>query len=308
MELTFVVVENELDYYVDLFLRFKRATRRPKTVKWYGDCLRYYLEITGHAWPPTPVDLCEFLETLQARGLAESSISSYYRAIKVFVNWAYKSRFIPENPLNWVDAPANPRPLPKAPPAAAIVRLLATIAGTGNERWENCRDYALFSLALDTGARIGELAAMQLAHVDLMYQQIEIPPSKNKRGRTLEIGDAAALDLSHWIVKRMELNIPHSMRALWISRYRGRFRPFTHWGMRQALRDWQARAGVEHFTFHGFRHAYAVYSLRNKADLLDIRDQMGHASIQTTAIYTQVANEGRKERHRQTSPRSNLLM
>ena len=76
--------------------------------------------------------------------------------------------------------------------------------------------------------------------------------------------------------------------------------------MRQRLRLWQDRAGIKPFPFNGFRHAFAIYSLRNHADLLDIKEQMGHASIKSTAVYLEVVNEGRKQRHRKTSPRGNL--
>jgi integrase len=37
-----------------------------------------------------------------------------------------------------------------------------------------------------------------------------------------------------------------------------------------------------------------------------VKEQMGHSSIKTTAVYLEVVNEGRKERHRKTSPRKNL--
>ena len=65
--------------------------------------------------------------------------------------------------------------------------------------------------------------------------------------------------------------------------------------MRQRLEFWQNRAGIKRFPFSGFRHTFAVYSLRNHADLLDIKEQLGHASVKTTAIYLEVVDEGRKQ-------------
>lgn len=313
MELVFVVADSDLDYYVNLFLRFKRAVCRPRTVEWYEDVLtRHYPQATAgldRNWPPTPAHLVVFLENIKARGLSEASISNYFRALRSFLNWAFRGRFLEQNPLDFVDAPKAPRPLPKAPPAEDMVRLLAAVSLETAADWRAARDLALFSLALDGGARIGELAALKLPDVDLVNGQVRVYSQKTYEDRVLEIGAATEADLRDWLKVRAELPLPVSLRrgALFVSDYQGKgLRSFTRSGMRQRLKFWQAKAGVEPFNFHAFRHAYAIYSLRNGADLMDVRDQMGHASIKTTAIYTEVVDAGRAERHRHTSPRGNL--
>lgn len=313
MELVFVVVESELDHYVNLFLRIKRASRRPRTVEWYENVLRYYKDATCHLhpdWPPTTEHCLAFLEVFEAKNLAEYSRNNYYRAVNAFFNWACGCGFIRDNPFRYIDTPVAPRPLPKAPPQVAAARLIATVCRAADEnerRWQNVRDLALLSLALDTGARVGELATILIGDLDLVNQEIVIYGQKNHKGRTLEFGDDAAADLMRWLEKRAELQPPRRLYHLFISNYRGQgFRHLTPSGMRQRLSVWLERAAVDHFTFHSLRHAYAVYSLRNRADLLDIKEQMGHSSIRTTAIYTEVVDEGRKERHRRTSPRGNL--
>lgn len=307
MELVFVVVEQALDQYVEMFLRVKRATRRPRTVEWYANVLRYYKEDTrslGRDWPPTVEHCLRFLER-RAR-LSEASRNNYYRAFRSFLNWAVTCGLIQQNPLEYVDGPDNPNPLPKAPPQADMTKLLATVAAQAGERWEYARDLALFSLALDTGARISELAALQMSNLDLVNGQVRVYGTKDNKARELEIGDGALADLNAWLALRTIL--APADNHIFVSNYQGSLRPLTSWGMRQALGRWQKLAGIEPFPFHGFRHAFAIYSLRNKADLLDVRDQMGHRSIKTTAVYTQVIDEGRKQRHKKSSPRSNLSL
>jgi site-specific recombinase XerD len=309
MELAFVVVENELDYYLDLFLSTKRPVRSEKTILWYENSFRFYKNATGRlpGWPVEVAHLVAFFEAMKEVGLAGSSRNNYWRAIRAFLNWCHKNGFIRDNPARLVDPPKAPRPLPKAPARADMTRLLKTVNQAAKQRWQPCRDYALFSLALDTGARIGELARMKIDDVDLLNGQISVYASKTGRGRTLVVSEMALTELAHWIARRMELGLPKKLRHLWVSDYRGKgFRALTSWGMRQRLRFWQGKAGIPRFTFHGFRHAYAIYSLRNGADLLDVRDQLGHTSIMTTAIYTECVPEGRRERHQKTSPRANL--
>jgi integrase/recombinase XerD len=314
--LTFVVVGSDLDYYIDLFLRIKQAGREAKTVAWYENALKVYRQETAHLpsdWPPTLEHCLAFIESFEARNLSEYSRDNYYRALRAFFNWCVALGSLEDSPLRLIDAPPTPHPLPIAPRVASVTRLLAKIGAAIKEsdNWRYVRDLALFSLALDTGARIGEIQRLVVDQVNLLNQQIQIYATKTHRGRTLELGDEAAMDLAVWIERRARLQQqevwPIGLNSLFVSFYqRNMFRPWTARGMRTRLAYWQRQAGVKHFTFNGFRHAYAVYSLRNKADLLDIKDQMGHTSIKTTARYTEVVDEERASRHRRTSPRGNL--
>lgn len=305
-DLVFAVIENNYDYYVDLFLRFKRSVRSERTVEWYEQTLRDFGTIVGVDWPPTPSHLLAFFESFKKRKLSESSCDTYFRAVRGFLNWLHGCGLIADNPLAVVDGPRRPKLLPKAPLQPAVTRLLSTVEKQ-TDSWHDIRDLALFSLALDTGARIGELAALTMDQIDIVHQEIIVYGSKDREDRTLELGDKTAAELTAWLKQRELLQPPDDLANLFISNHRAKgLRSLTHWGMRQRLRFWQNRAGVKPFPFNGLRHAFAVYSLRNHADLIDIKEQMGHASIKTTAIYLEVVDEGRKHRHRKTSPRGNL--
>ena len=97
------------------------------------------------------------------------------------------------------------------------------------DNWRDVRDLALFSVALDTGARIGELEALTVDQVDLTYQEITVYGSKDREERTLELGDEAAADLTEWLKQRELLKPADNLSALFISNYRGKgLRPFTH--------------------------------------------------------------------------------
>jgi site-specific recombinase XerD len=76
--------------------------------------------------------------------------------------------------------------------------------------------------------------------------------------------------------------------------------------MRQNLRELCKLAGIGQLSPHQFRNAYAVFSIRNRADLLDVQRQMGHVNIATTNRYLIVADEGRVKRHKASSPRGKL--
>jgi len=313
--LVFVVVEPTLDYYFDQFIQVKKAIRRPRTVKWYRDTYRYYKAACaglGPDWPPTLAHGLAFFEMFNKHKLADYTRSNYYRGMRGFFNWLVETGMLERNPLNALGRIKAPHPLPKAPDEEEVAELLRAVSQAiredkGRRSWQTIRDLAMFSLALDTGARLNELVAMRRSDLSVKRQEVKVFSWKDKEGRLLTLGDEAAADVIPWLEQLDQLNPPKSLSALWVSNYQHKgLRALTDSGISQRLRFWLRKADVSHFSMNNLRHAYAVFSLRNGADLIDIKDQMGHASIKTTAIYLEVVNKGRAERHRKTSPRKNL--
>lgn len=310
-ELVFVVTENgnDLDYHIDLFIRVKQATRKRATIQWYTNVLGYYREAIAHlqpTWPPTLQHALAFFETFHTKKLKDNSRNNYYRALSGWLNWLKKVGYISQNPLEFLDPIPAAKFLPRAPPEETMSILFDVIEEQRNS-WHDVRDLALFLVSLDTGARPGELSAMLLDAVDLDNRSIRVHSHKDYEDRDLVFSDDTAAALVLWLEQRKRLGISSKLRHLWVSNYQQKgFCLFTVTGIRQRLRFWQTKAGIDHFTPYAIRHAYAIYSLRNLADLIDIQEQMGHASITTTAIYTKVVNRGRRERHRKTSPVGNL--
>lgn len=311
MNLVFIVADESTQNYIDLFLAAKQHVR-PATLYWYRNSLKQFKQATQSIqpqWPPQTQHLDVYFATFSARKLSLSSCDDYYRAIRAWLNWLKKHRHIHLNPLNEYDLPFKKkrRGLPKAPPERDMKKIFDTITDRFDEGWHNIRDFALLSVALDTGARIAELADIQLSDLDLYYRQLRVFSHKDNEERMLVLSDEAIQDIQQWLSVRQQLGVPRQVNHLFVSDYQRKgFRPLTTWGIRTRLKVWQTRAGVVHFPFNGIRHAYAIYSLRNLADLIDVKEQMGHASITTTAIYTEVVDEGRTQRHHITSPRKNL--
>ncbi|MBE7473190.1 MAG: hypothetical protein DPW09_24860 [Anaerolineae bacterium] len=313
--LVFVVLEPTLDYYFDQFIRIKRATRRPRTVEWYTNTYRYYKAASadlGPDWPPTPAHSLAFFKMFTQHDLADASRSNYFRGVRAFFNWLVKMGHLDRNPLLLVGQVKAPRPLPKSPDEEEVAELLKTVSDFIREdkkhrSWQSTRDLAMFSVALDTGARLNELVAMSMPDLSLKRKQIQVFSWKDREGRVLTLSDETIADLTPWYDLRRKMKPPKTLKSLWLSNYQNKgLRPLTGNGIAQRLRYWLKKADIPHFSMNQMRHAFAVFSLRNGADLIDIRDQMGHANLKTTAIYLEVVNKGRGERHQKTSPRKNL--
>lgn len=92
MKLTFVVVEDQMDHFVNLFIEMKKAMRKRRTIEWYQNVLRYYQDTIAHLdsnWPPSPHHCLIFFQSL--KGLSDYTKDNYHRALRSFFNWLKKT-------------------------------------------------------------------------------------------------------------------------------------------------------------------------------------------------------------------------
>ena len=297
-------------HFVHDFLTAK-APHAPKTILFYQTPLVQFSAHLGDAWPPTPESINSFLLTCKQRGLKESSIDAYYRAIKIWLAWLVKRGHLDRSPIDLAEKPPRPRLLPRAPRRTDLQKLFVYLEATadkGRGDWLDVRALALWSLALDTGLRVSELAALTIKDIFIEkgYRSAFVRGDKTHSNRIVVFHRTTAKDVKRWLKALARLPIPPGVDSLFVAYCRGKWGGLTTWGMRQELGELCRRAGVPHLTPHQFRNAYAVYSLRNRADLLDIQRQMGHSNIATTGRYLLVDDEGRSERHDSSSPRGKL--
>lgn len=297
---------NALDRAVEDFLEAKSG-KSPKTLQAYQSIL-YQFKGTCVSFPPTPEAIDNFLNAAKARGLKESTLDDYYRSLKTWLTWLHKRGRLDSNPIELAERPPRPHLIPRAPRRDNLRRLfevLETAALKGAGLWADVRDLAIFSLAYDTGLRVGELAALTVGDITIEKKRRHafIPGRKTYSDRTVVFHKVTGKDLSRWLVARERLPLPSNTDALFVSEHRGQWRLFTDWGIRQALTRWCDAAGIPHMSPHMLRHGYAVGVLRNRGDLLDIQKQLGHKHISTTSRYTQVEDDDRSKRHKKHSPR-----
>lgn len=300
-----------LPYYVHLFLEAK-ASKAPKTILYYETALYQFRAHAGTHWPPTPEAIDAFLLDCKQRGLKESSVDAYYKALKIFFAWLVKRGKLDHNPIDLAEKPPRPRLLPRAPRHQELEKFfsyLEAVADKGHGAWLDVRALALWSLALDTGLRVSELAALTTRDifVEKDYRTALVRSGKTHNDRVVVFHKQTAKDIKRWLKVRSTLNPqPSTLDPLFIAYCRGEWGGLTTWGMRQDLAEHCRRAGITHLTPHQFRSGYAVESIRNGADLLDVQRQLGHSNISTTSRYLKVDDSGRADRHGNSSPRGRL--
>ncbi len=185
---------------------------------------------------------------------------------------------------------------------AELLRLLKgprdayTAASTPLEHERRLRDSAILELLFSTGLRVSELCALD-ADIDLSRDELSVR-GKGEKVRVVFLSETAKEAVHAYLKARTDLE-----EALFVNYGKGttkKERRLTPRSVERMIKEYAARAGItKKMTPHGLRHSFATDLLENGADLRSVQAMLGHASINTTQIYTHVTDKHLRNIHKQ---------
>ncbi len=205
------------------------------------------------------------------------------------------------DPAGDVRPPAAPRRLPKAIALEDVERLLdsASVGGTPS----TFRDRAVLELLYGSGARISEAVGLDVDDLDLADGLVRLR-GKGSKERIVPVGSYAVAALEAYLV-RVRPDLARRGRgtpAVFLNLRGGRLSRQSVWTVLQAA---AARAGlVAAVSPHTLRHSFATHLLEGGADVRVVQELLGHASVATTQIYTQVTADTLREVYASAHPRA----
>ncbi|MBX3423030.1 MAG: site-specific tyrosine recombinase XerD [Pirellulaceae bacterium] len=248
-------------------------------------------------------DLSQFIAALHRQKLAPTSISRCVVATRIFYKYLQLEGAIQDNPAELLHTQTVWQRIPKVLSAATIDNFLTAPCGQ-DALWQ--RDRCILELLYATGCRVSEVSGLLLANVHLKegYCLVE---GKGSKQRMVPIGSRARAAIEQYMNEQR----PQLMGArpadacpwLLLSRSGRSLRREAIW---ELVKRYALRADIDHrqVSPHTLRHSFATHLLGGGADLRQIQVLLGHASIQTTQIYTQVDASRLKRVHRQFHPRA----
>ncbi len=294
--------------WVEDFLRYARGERRlsKHTVAAYRRDLAQLRTFLGEwegsvdwRWDAGDrVTIRSFLGWLEGRGLKRSSIQRKLAAVRAFYAFLRRTDRVPDNPAKLVRAPRRERPLPGFLSEERARDLLDAVgeAATSEGEFLALRRWALLELLYSSGLRLSEVHGLDRPGVDLRGGQVRVL-GKGSVERVVPLGRRACEALARYLDRRPRTG----NAALFLSARGGRL------SRRQIQRDvtaaLQAAAGGEPLTTHSLRHTFATHLLDRGADLVSVKEMLGHASLSTTRIYTHTSVERLKRVHARAHPR-----
>jgi integrase/recombinase XerD len=259
----------------------------------------------------TAGDLAKYLGEFRRRGVSASYYRDQLRGLHQFFAWLTAQHVLLADPSAGIVIPRPPDALPRdvsESDAEALVSaplVLAPWPGTPIAPWA-LRDRAIVELLYSSGLRRGEVVGLDVADIDFERGLVTVRHGKGGKGRVVPLGRTAADAIRDYLSRERPQWLAHpSVTALFIST-RG---PHHGGRMNGGSIDERVRLAArrvrrdKRMTPHMLRHSLATHLLRNGASLRHVQEILGHASLDTTKIYTQVTILDLKEAHARTHPR-----
>lgn len=295
-------------WQVDEFTRWLGG-RSPATSRAYRSDVVAFVTWAerGGCGAPGDVDrvrLRRYLAYLATRRYARATIARKAAAVRSYFGWCRRRGLITEEPSR-LSSPAGGGRLPAVLSQRELAALLepgsvARAAGRTEELQLALgrRDDAVLELLYAAGLRVAELCGLDLGAVDLTGRTVAVH-GKGGKERRVPIYQKSAASLERWLKEgRVVLARPESPgEALFYNRLGRRLGP------RDVRRIIDRRSPVPTHP-HALRHTYATHLLDGGADLRVVQELLGHASLQTTQVYTHVSKERLMRVYARSHPRA----
>ncbi len=298
-----------VDRAVDQFLRHVTLERglSENTVNAYRRDLTAYavwLEAQGRTEleQVTTTDVSEYIASLRDREqpMSAASVSRALSSLRGLHKFQLEEGNLTEDVTRLQRPPKLGRRLPKAITVTEVEALLN--AASGDEPTA-LRDRALLELLYATGARVSEIVDLDLDDVIPDADMLRVIGKGNKQ-RLVPFGSYAKVALEAYLVRARPLlsSRGHATPALFLGARGGRLSRQHVWMIIQAA------AEKAHLTAkvspHTLRHSFATHLLAGGADVRSVQELLGHSSVATTQIYTQVTVDTLRESYLTAHPRA----
>lgn len=295
-----------MENFVNEFINYLEVERglAPNTLESYGSDLRQfhkYLQVDDTEFLKTANrnSILAYLNSLQNKGRAVSTISRNLAAIKSFYQYLVRERYLEKDPAAILESPKLEKKLPKILTIQEVELLLKQpniLLPAG------LRDKAMLELLYATGIRVSELIALNISDVNLELGYVKCF-GKGSKERIVPMGSIAIKCVQEYINKgRQKLVRTYEEPALYVNHHGNRL---TRQGFWKIIKKYAQDADInKEITPHTLRHSFATHLLENGADLRSVQEMLGHADISTTQIYTHVTKNRLKAVYDKAHPRA----
>lgn len=234
-----------------------------------------------------------FLEELQKRKFASSSICRAVVALKGLFRYLRKERIVSGEQSFYLDTPKVWQLVPEVLTEGEVKNLLGI---PNNDDFIGARDKAILEVLYASGLRVSEVCGLNIQ--DVSDEAVRVK-GKGGKERVVPIALVAVQSIDHYLLHfRGEAK---NNEALFISQKGKRIDRTAVW---DRLKIYAVKAGItKSISPHTLRHCFATHLLENGADLRVIQELLGHADINTTDRYTHISQKHLKEAFSKFHPR-----
>jgi integrase/recombinase XerC len=288
------------------YLQYDRR-RSPHTVRAYVATAHRFIEFLGqyrgepigptHLLGLSSADLRAFLASRRAQGLGASSAARELSGVRAFLKYGASQAGAHAN-IPRTRAPKRPRTLPRPAAPDEALELAVNAAEAASDEWVGARDLAILLLLYGAGLRVAEA-------LSLTAQALPIGGTLRVTGKRSKTRIVPILPFARQAIAEYVRQCPFPLKGdvpLFVGARGG---PLNADLVRRSVASARRRLGLpDSLTPHALRHSFATHLLSRGADLRSLQELLGHASLSSTQIYTEVDAARLLDVYRHAHPRA----
>ena len=243
-------------------------------------------------------DIREYVSALIQYGFSKKSVERKLSALRGFFKYLKRIQVISSNPVLGIQNPKEERYLPMVIPEKRINEMLDNWIP---ESIMEARDKSIIELMYSSGLRASEVISLKWENLDLKTMELRVK-GKGGKERIVPLGKRAREALKVYVnFLGDKLN---KSNFVFLNRFGKKLSRKGLWLIiKKRFETMALMYGVHP---HTLRHSFATHLLNHGADLRSIQELLGHASLATTSIYTNLSIQSLREIYKKTHPRSKL--
>ena len=273
--------------YIDKFLEYLKSVKKhsDNTIISYQDDLKELASVlNNNIIDIDEEDIKKYLNYLYDKSYNKNTISRKLSGVRSFYNYLYNHDIIKINYFTDVHNPKKIRSLPHYLKTSEIDKVLDN---TNEVTLYGERNKLIIELLYVTGLRVSELVNIKLKDIDKYNKSIKIL-GKGSKERIVYYEDNCSKLLNKYLNNTRRKLDKNNSEYLLLNKFGNKLSTRM---IRNILNNLTIGTSIEQIYPHMIRHTFATTMLNNGADLMTVKELLGHESINTTSIYTHVTNE-----------------
>ena len=240
----------------------------------------------------------EYSKYLYKKKLSKRSIARKYSSIRTFYNYLEKKNILENNIFNLLENPKKEEKLPRFINEYELDKMFEIPDNSPKGQ----RDRLILEILYGTGVRVSELVNIKINDIDFNNNSIKVRGKGNKV-RYVFYGKYCKEAINNYIKNgRISLLNGQTCDYLLLNRFGKNISVVS---IRKILNEIINKCSLDiKISPHVLRHTFATHLLNEGADIMHVKELLGHSSLSTTSIYTHVTNEKIKEVYYKTHPRA----
>lgn len=288
------------------FLEYLKSERNysARTVESYGNDLKEFAAFCEElnesiTWQTVDADIVRawIVDCLDRGKMKASTVNRKLSAVRTMYHYLTIVGTVDQNPARGITGPKRGKALPSFVKEGEMNDLLD--GGHFPDDFPGRRDRLIILMFYNTGMRIAELLGLKDRDVDFSGRSIKVTGKRDKQ-RYIPFGEELAREMADYMTLR-----DHTFSERDDSFFLGnRGKAVSRSKVERVVKKYLTKVtSVSKRSPHVLRHTFATSMLNHEADLVAIKDLLGHASLRTTEVYTHTSFEELKSVYKDAHPR-----